>query len=61
MSKILRSLKKITWLTFQNSVFLFAKNRHHVIITFKMLKTEFIFEYTKLGRKIYTILASLFQ
>ena len=44
MVKILENLKKITRLSFQNLVFLLAKNRYFVIIAFKMLKMEFKFK-----------------
>ena len=38
-----------------------AKNRYFVIITFKMLKMEFKFEYTRLTKKELPILASLLK
>ena len=46
MIKILKNIKKITMLNFQNLVFLLAKNRYFVVIAFKNLKMEFKFKYT---------------
>ena len=40
MVKILRNLKKITKLNFQNLLFSLAKNRYFVVIAFKMLKMD---------------------
>jgi len=52
MVKILRNLKKMKRLNFQNFVFLLAKNRYFVIIGCKMLKMEFEFQYARLIAKL---------
>ena len=47
-------------LDFQKLVFLLAKNRYFVATAFKKLKLEFKFKYSRLVRKLQTILTSLF-
>ena len=47
MAKILRNSYENRKAQFSNLIFLLPKNRSYVIIAFKMLKTEFKFEYKR--------------
>ena len=51
MAKILRKSYEIHKGQYPNLVFVLATDQHCVIITFKMLKIDFNFEYTKLTKK----------